>query len=64
MSQVSFTDCHKQPSQIWARLADDCRMRAIFLMAQLAFKLVTSQSELLEKEPDHATPIRFTQDSS
>ena len=62
-SQVLSTDCRKQPSQIWTRLADDRRMRVILLMAQLAFKLVTNRSELLEKESNYATSICFTQDS-
>jgi hypothetical protein len=57
----SSTDRYVSPTQVWVRLASDCRTRAIRLMAQLAFKLVADQSAELIKESNHAVPSRHTQ---
>lgn len=62
--QSSFTDRHVLPAQVWARLAADCRMRAIRLMVQLAFKLIVDQSDLLIKESNHVVASRHAQDSA
>ena len=57
MSRAFFvTDRRVLPAQVWARLAADCRERAIRLMAQLAFNLVAAQAESPLKEVDHAVP--------
>lgn len=64
MSQVSSTDGHISPAQVWVRLAADCRIQAIRLMAQLAFKLVAAQSDSLVKESNHVVLSRHTQNSA
>ena len=57
MSHAFFaTDRRVLPAQVWARLAADCRERAIRLMAQLAFNLVAAQAESPIKESDHVVP--------
>ena len=49
------------PTQVWTRLATDCRARAIRLTAQLAFNLVLGQSDLLVEEPNHVEQTRHAQ---
>jgi hypothetical protein len=57
MSHAFFaTDRRVLPAHVWARLAADCRERAIRLMAQLAFNLVAAQAESPIKESDHVVP--------
>jgi hypothetical protein len=57
MSHAFFaTDRRVLPAQVWARLAADCRERAIRLMAQLAFNLVAAQAESPIKKSDHVVP--------
>jgi hypothetical protein len=52
--QFSSADRHVLPAQVWVRLAASCRMRAVRLMAQLAFKIVAAQPDSLLKESNHA----------
>ena len=52
------------PAQVWARLAVDCRTRAIRLMAQLAFNLVVAQTDLTTKEAVYAAPICSAESSA
>jgi hypothetical protein len=59
--QSSSTDRHVSPAQVWVRLATDCRMRAIRLMAQLAFKLVADQSDTFIEESNYVVPSRHAQ---
>lgn len=59
--QSSSTDRCVSPAQVWARLAADLQTRAIRLMAQLAFNLVTAQSDWLIKESNHAVQTHYTQ---
>lgn len=56
--QSSSADRYVSPAQVWARLAADCRTRAICLMVQLAFRLVAAQSEALIQESNHVFPSR------
>lgn len=61
MSHLSIaTDRRVSPAQVWARLAADYRARAIRLMAQLAFNLVTAKADSPIKESDHAVPTNHS----
>jgi hypothetical protein len=62
--QSSSIDRQVLPAQVWARLAAECRARAIRLMAQLAFNLVVAQSDSLVKESNHAISSRHAQNSA
>ncbi len=62
--QLSSTERHMSPAKVWVRLTVDCRAQAIRLMAQLAFKLVAAQSDLLVKEATHAIPPRHAQSAT
>lgn len=50
------------PVHVWAELEIDRRARAIRLMAQLAFNLALTQSDLLVKEPSYVEPTHYSQD--
>lgn len=59
--QSSTINSSESPVQVWARLTVDLKQRVIHLMAQLAFNLVTAQSDWSTKESDYA---QHTQDSA
>lgn len=42
------------PVQVWPRLATDRQLRAVRLMAQLAFNLVVALADSAPKEPNYA----------
>lgn len=50
------------PTQVWARLAADRQVRAIRLMAQLAFNLVAALSDSPIQEPHHVVTAGHNQD--
>jgi len=52
------------PPPVWGHLSADRRARAIRLMAQLAFKLLTAQFEYPRKEENDVKPIRRAQSAS
>jgi hypothetical protein len=61
LDQLVSTENRVRPVHVWTRLTADRRVGAIRLMAQLAFNLVVTQSDLLVKEPRYDKPTRRTQ---
>jgi hypothetical protein len=54
--QPVATDFVVAPAEVWASLAADLKVRAIWLLAQLAFDCVTAQAERSSrKEASDAT---------
>jgi hypothetical protein len=48
--QYSQSDPCVSPTQVWSSLAIDLKARAVWLLAQLAFNLVTAQAEPTTQE--------------
>lgn len=48
--QSAEVDFFVAPAQVWSSLTTDLKTRAIWLLAQLAFNLVTAQPERASKE--------------
>ena len=48
--QFSQSDLCVLPTQVWSSLATDLKAHAVWLLAQLAFNLVTAQTEPTTKE--------------
>ena len=66
-TQSSPTNCPVSPAQVWARLATELQERAIRLMAQLAYNLVTAQAgcpNAKDKESKHVIQSYRPQDSA
>jgi hypothetical protein len=60
--QTVSTELHASLALVWARLASELRDQALRLMAQLAFNLVTAQSDWLGKEYTRDLESRQTKD--
>jgi hypothetical protein len=54
----SRLDVPASPAQVWANLANDLKQQVIYLMAQLAFNLLATQTDWFAREPEHAQPIQ------
>ena len=66
-TQSSPTNCPVSPAQVWARMATELQERAIRLMAQLAYNLVTAQAgwpNAKDKESKHVIQSYRPQDSA
>jgi sugar phosphate isomerase/epimerase len=64
-TQSSPANCPVSPAQVWAHLAIELQERAIRLMAQLAYNLVTAQSgwpNAKDKESKHVIQSYHPQD--
>ncbi len=52
------------PAQVWASLATDLQAHAVWLLAQLAFNLVTAQAEQSSEEVSDANSSQQSQNPS
>lgn len=52
------------PTQVWPALATELQAHAVWLLAQLAFNLVTAQAEQFSKEVSHVISSQPSQNPS